>query len=136
MKQFKLTIKSDDTELVKKIMYHLRKDFELLDEPEECNRTLEDYLSDINRGLKDLALLVGGNDFPSTVKALEGLKLVGDRYMKDDFCTNCGSPEWYYTGGRKLCGNCEHSERADSGFEEGDITDYSGFVTLDRNQIR
>ena len=136
MKQFRLTIKSDDKELVKKIMKHLRKDFELLDEPSECDRTLKDYLSDINRGVKDLALLVSGNDFPSTVKALEGLKLIGDQIKNDAFCSNCGSPEWYYTGGRMLCRNCEYSERSDSGFMEGDITDYSGFTTIDRNQVR
>ena len=137
MKQFKLTIKSDDKDLVKKIMHHLRKDFDLIDEPDECGQTLESYLSDINKDIRDLALLANGNDWPSTVNVLKGLKLIGSRCgIDDDVCPNCGSPEWCYTGGMMLCGNCEFSELADAPFENGDITDFSGRVTLDKNQIR
>jgi len=137
MKEFKLTVKSDDKDLVKKIMHHLRKDFELTDEADECNRTLEEYLNDINKDIRDLALLVNGNDWPSTVNVLKGLKLVGSRCGIDNaVCSECGSPEWYYPGGMMLCNQCEYSELADAPFESGDITDYSGFTTIDRNQIR
>lgn len=133
MKEFKLTVKSDDEALVKKIMHHLRKDFELIDEPDECNRTLEDYLSDINRDIRDLALLVNDNDWPSTVNALKDLKLIGSRCGIDsDVCSNCGSPEWYYTGGMMLCGNCEYSELTEAPFAEQDIIDFSGFTTIER----
>ena len=136
MKQFKLTLKRPDNsdeflELSKKIMKHLYKDFGLTDEPDECNRTLEDYLSDINRTLKDLSLKVLGSDWPSVVKALEGLKLVGDQYgVSDDFCPNCGHPDYYYTGGRMLCPQCEYSEEAEQPFRDGDMADYSGRVVL------
>ena len=138
MKQFKLTVKSDDEALVKKIMHHLRKDFELIDEADECNRTLGDYLIDINRDIRDLALLVNGNDWPSTVNVLKGLKLVGSEYggVNDYTCPECGHPDYYYTGGMMLCPQCEFSERAEAPFADGDITDFSGFLTLDRNQIR
>lgn len=119
MKQFRLTVKSDDTELVNAIMRSLRKDFELMDEPDECNRTLEDYLSDINRTVKDLSVLVVGNDFPSTVNALKGLKLVGED--KSDACPECGHPDYYYIGGMMLCSHCEYSEYADEPFIDSEL---------------
>ena len=139
MKNFKLILKRPDNstefqDLSNKIMSCLRKDFDLQDDASFCGNTLRDLLGD---DVKDLTLRVLGSDYPSLVSALEGFKLVGSKYgVSDEVCSECGSPEWYYTGGMMLCGNCEHSARADSGFEDGDITDYSGFITIDRNQIR
>jgi len=133
MKQFKLTIKRPDNsvkflELSNKIMKHLYKDFDLQDEPEFCNNTLLDLLGD---DLKHLSVIVSGNDFPSLVKALGALKLVGDQYgISDEVCPECGSPDWFYTGGRMLCNQCEHSEEAPEGYCDDDIADYSGFVAL------
>ena len=133
MKQFKLTIKRPDNsveflEFANKIMTCLYKDFELQDDPSFCNMTLRDLLGG---DLKDLALLASGNDFESTVERLGALKLVGDQYgISDDFCPSCGHPEYYYTGGRMLCNQCEHSEEAPENYLTGDIADYSGFVAL------
>jgi len=133
MKQFKLTIKRLDNsdefqDLSNKIMDHLYKDFELPDDPSFCNETLHDVFGD---DLKDLALLVSGNDYPSTVERLGELLLVGDQYgVSDDVCPNCGSPDWYYTGGLMLCSQCEHSEEAPENYLDGDIADYSGRVVL------
>ena len=133
MKQFKLILKRPDNsnefqELSNKIMKCLRKDFGLEDDESFCNNTLLDLLGG---DLKDLSLKVLGSDWPSVVKVLEGLKLVGDQYgVNDEVCPNCGSPDWFYTGGRILCNQCEFSEPAEPGFENGDITDYSGFVNL------
>ena len=139
MKQFKLTIKRLDNseeflELSNKIMKHLYKDFDLRDEPEFCNMTLSDLLG---VDLMDLDVMVSGNDWPSSVKRLGELKLVGDQYGISDYvCPNCGSPDWYYTGYRMLCNQCEYSEVAEEPFYDGDIADYSGFVSFNKNQIR
>jgi len=133
MKQFKLTIKHLDNsdefqDFSNKIMKHLYKDFELQDEESFCNITLLELLGG---DLKDLAVMVSGNDYPSTVERLGELILVGDQYgVKDYVCPNCGSPDWYYTGGRMLCNQCEYSETAEEPFYDGDIADYSGFVAL------
>jgi len=134
MKQFRLTIKRTDSseefqELSQKIMKHLYKDFDLQDDAGFCNMTLADLLG---CDLEDLSLLVNGNDWPGSVKALEGLKLVGDQYgISDNFCPKCGHPEYYYTGGQMLCNQCEYSELAtDALYGFGDIADYSGRVVL------
>jgi len=133
MKQFKLTIKRLDNsdefqDLSNKIMDHLYKDFELPDDPSFCNETLHDVFGD---DLKDLSLKVLGSDWPGLVSVLGSLKLVGDQYgVSDDFCPECGYPEYYYTGGRMLCLQCEHSEEAPENYLDGDIADYSGRVVL------
>ena len=130
---FKLTLKSpDDKELsskfVKAIMKRLYQDFELLDEPDLCNISLAEYMSE--RKIKDLSVFVNGNDLPSSVTALNGLILVGENRTGDN-CRNCGYPEYYYTGGRMLCNQCEHSEEAEDDISFcGDIADYSGRVVL------
>ena len=133
MKQFKLILKRPDNSqefqnLSNKIMSCLRKDFDLQDDASFCNNTLRDLLGD---DIKDLTLRVLGSDYPSLVSALEGFILVGSKYgVSDEVCPNCGSPEWFYTGGMMLCNQCEHSETADAPFEDGDIADYSGLVNL------
>ena len=139
MKDFRLTIKRLDNseefqDLSNKIMKCLYKDFDLEDEPEFCNTTLLDLLG---LELTDLAVMVSGNDYPSTVERLGSLILVGDQYgVSDDFCPECGFPEYSYTGGRMLCLQCEHSEEAPENYLEGDIADMSGFVVINKNQIR
>ena len=139
MKQFKLTIKRPDSsdefqKLSNKVMKSLYKDFLLQDDPSFCGNTLKDLLGD---DVKDLCLRVFGVDWPGTVSRLGELILVGSEYgISDDVCPECGSPDWYYTGGRMLCGQCEFSEDAEAPFYDGDITDFSGFTTIDRNQIR
>ena len=133
MKNFKLTLKEkDDKELspmfVKSIMKRLYQDFELINDPDSCNCELGEMLT--MRQLKDLSVFVNGSDLPSVVKALGELILVGAN-RKDDNCPNCGYPDFYYTGGRMLCDQCEYSEQAeDDNYLEGNITDFSGFVTL------
>ena len=132
-------------DLSNKIMTYLHRDFGLQDDPMHCNMMLKDLGDDINplyksveKELRHYILITQKSDWPSkAIQFLNELILVGSRYgVSDEVCPECRSPEWYYTGGMMLCGNCEHSARADSGFEDGDITDFSGFVTLDRNQIR
>jgi len=134
MKQFKLTIKRLDSsdeflELSNKIMKCLYKDFDFRDEPDFCNMTLRDLLCD---DLKDLTLKVLGSDWPGLISVLESLILVGSEYggVNDYACPECGYPEYYYTGGRMLCLQCEHSEEAPENYLNGDIVDYSGFVNL------
>jgi len=133
MKTFRLTIKRLDSsdeflELSNKIMHHLYKDFDLRDEPGFCNETLMGLLGG---DLKDLALLVSSNDWPNTIKTLGNLKLVGSEYgLNDEVCPECGSPDWFYTGGRMLCNQCEFSEPAPEGYYDGDIADYSGKIVL------
>ena len=140
MKQFKLILKRPDNsqefqDLSNKIMSCLRKDFDLADEPEFANTTLHELLGN---DLKTLSLLVNGNDFPSSVDALKELILVGDQYggVDNEYCPACGHPDYYYTGGMMLCPQCEFSEHAEAPFYDGDITDYSGYTTIDRNQVR
>ena len=139
MKTFKLILKRPDNSqefqnLSNRIMSSLKKDFLLADDPSFCGETLKGLLG---ADLKDLSLRVFGIDWPSTVSRLGELILVGSEYgISDEVCSECGSPDWYYTGGRMLCGQCEFSENTEAPFENGDITDFSGFVTLDRNQIR
>ena len=133
MANFKLTIKApDDSELdsnfVKAIMKRLR-DYGLLDEDELCNMTVADFLES-DRLLRRLTGEVNRVDWPSQIRKVGELILVGEN-RKGDNCPNCGHPEYYYTGGRMLCNQCEHSGDADDPiYEDGDITDYSGRVVI------
>ena len=133
MANFKLTLKSaDDKELdskfVKAIMKRLYQDFELIDDPDVCICELSELFTE--RQIKDLSVFVNGNDLPNSVNILKALILVGED-KRNDNCRNCGYPNFYYTGGRMLCNQCEHSEQAEPDISFcGDIADYSGRVVL------
>ena len=133
MSQFKLTLKSaDDKELdskfVKAIMKRLYQDFELIDDPDLCDSELSESYTE--REIRDLSVLVNGNDFPTSTKFLKRLILVGENRTGDN-CRNCGYPEYYYTGGRMLCNQCEHTEQAETDISFcGDIADYSGRIVI------
>jgi len=130
---FKLTVKDwDDKELdpdfVKKLMKTLYQDFELLDDPDSCNCELSELFTE--RQIKDISLMVNGNDWPSSVHVLKELILVGEK-RDGGFCPNCGYPDFYYTGGRMLCDQCEYSEQADDDISfVGDIGSYDGRVVI------
>ena len=133
MYQFKLTLKASngkelDFDFVKKVMKHLRKYCGQLDEPDDCNKKLSDVLT--VRQLQDLSLVINGNDWYSVMQDIGDLKLVGSK-RSGDFCPECGHPDYYYTGGRMLCNQCEYSEEAEDFISlGGDITDYSGRVVI------
>ena len=137
MSQFKLTLKSaDDKELdskfVKAIMKRLYQDFELIDDPDLCDSELSESYTE--REIRDLSVLVNGNDFPTSVNALGALILVGEN-RGDDNCTNCGYPEYYYTGGFTggfmYCEQCEHRGPTEPDISFcGDIADYNGRIVL------
>ena len=131
---FKLTLKrSDDKEMepyvVKRIMYLLYQNFDLLDEPDLCNMPISDFLED-DRKLRKLTFEINGRDWPSQIKGIGSLILVGENRSGDN-CPNCGYPEYYYIGGRMLCNQCEHSERAEPDINDEDpLGSYEGRVVI------
>ena len=132
MAHLKLTVKDPnekelDSAFVKKLMKTLYQDFELIDDWDSCGLELSELFT--HRELDDISLLVNGNDWPSSVHALKELILVGEK-RDGGFCPNCGHKNYYYTGGRMLCGQCEYSEVSDEDNDDGDIADYSGRVAL------
>ena len=133
MKKFKLTLKDpEDKELeadfIARVMDHLFKYNGQLHEPDDCNMSLGEILEPDK--LRELTLVIKGADWPSQVEAMGNLVLVGTR-RGGDFCTNCGHPDYYYTGGRMLCRQCEYSEPVqDEIYDNGDIGDFSGFLAL------
>ena len=76
--------KGDWEKLSKDILHRLHSDFEVNNDPELCGVTLGDFLQD--RQLKDLAVMVMGNDWPSSQLFLMKLRLKGD-----GACPKCGS---------------------------------------------
>ena len=133
--RFKLTIKKQDAsiqtaEIIAKIMKHLYQECELIDDLDLfCNKTLEEILT--ARQIKDLAVMVFGNDLPSIVEKVKVMRLIGDRAEIDNqYCPECGSPQWDYISGGMVCGTCGHTEPEQYGYYDGEIGDYSGFVAL------
>jgi len=108
-------------------MKRLYQDFELIDDPDSCNCELFELFT--IRQIRDLSIMVNGNDWHSVMQDIGSLILVGEN-RKGDNCPNCGYPEYYYTGGRMLCNQCEHSEPAASETVIGDIGSYEGRITL------
>ena len=130
---FKLTVKDwDDKELdpdfVKKLMKTLYQDFELLDDPDSCNCELSELFTE--RQIKDISLMVNGNDFPSSVHVLKELILVGAK-RDGGFCPNCGHEDYDYVGGIMYCDKCKHSEPPEDDISfVGDIGGYEGRIAL------
>lgn len=134
MKQFKLTLARPDAsietmDIIAKIMDRLYKDFDLIDDPDLfCNMELSELLT--TRQLKDLAVFIFGNDFPSTVEKLGAFRLIGDGAGKfPDVCTNCGY-DWYYSHSRMYCSKCGHSENVEPYEHLGNPFDGFGFATI------
>lgn len=122
MATFKLTLKrsddfSDWQQFCYSAMLLLRSRFELIDEADLCGCTLKEYFKNISeykdkgeKKLRDFTISLTGSDWKSNVDKVGNLVLVGDKYDKvsDDFCSNCGSPNYSYFGdGQMYCSQCD-----------------------------
>jgi len=108
-------IKDDWQEVNKKIINLLTSCYDL--NKDGCNWLLNEFLTDGQ--CKDIAVIVFGNDFPSTVEFVKFLRIVGDGQ-----CPNCGSDDCEYeeaypdgeyeddeyliftSGGHSICNTC------------------------------
>lgn len=91
MKSMKLSVSRPESysedewlRISRKIIHHLVNHCEFVEDQEACNWILDQFLT--TSQIKDLSVMVFGNDFPSTVTFVKKLRIVGD-----GDCPVCGS---------------------------------------------
>ncbi len=114
------------------IMKLLYTKFDLKDEPDLCDVSLAEYLTE--KELRNLTIFITGRDWQSQVKVVGDLVLIGDRAGKsDDFCFECGHPKIQLVGYYITCNHCGFSRLDDSiDYDNGDINDFSGRINLNK----
>jgi len=126
---FKLTVKGIDEKDAEKVIAYLKRYAELTNKACFCNitilnlfynRNIETYFNKkyIDRSIRDIALIVTGNDFPKSQEFVKGLILVGSHYNDPNFdgCHNCGYPDTEEYGDSIYCPCCDtHTPLSEEG---------------------
>lgn len=143
--KFKITLKksndfADWNNFLNSAMKLLRTRYELTDEPDLCDCTLKEYFYNISeyqndgsKRLRDFTIFLTGSDWRSNVEKIGNLTLVGDQYDKnsDDFCPECGSPDYsYYGDGVMYCSKCDTQTYIKDDYQQDDFDLFESLNTI------